>query len=70
MAANTNWLSKKVQNTVAGAGNTVGGAFAAVGNGISGVGRGAGNVVSRTTGGWADGLRRCVLSSIFTECGE
>jgi len=40
-----------------GAGNAVAGAYSAVGNGISYVGKGAGNTVSGTTRGWADGIR-------------
>jgi hypothetical protein len=58
MASNDNWVSKRVQGAVAGAGNAVGGVFTAIGNGISGVGRGYGNAVSGTTRGWADGMRK------------
>ncbi|KAF2400404.1 hypothetical protein EJ06DRAFT_428915 [Trichodelitschia bisporula] len=57
MAPNDNWISKKVQGVVAGAGSAVGGAFTAVGNGISGAGRGVGNGIAGTTRGWADGVR-------------
>ena len=57
MAANDNWISKKVQGWVAGVGNAAGGAVNAVGNGVSGVGKGMGNGVSNTTRGWADGVR-------------
>jgi hypothetical protein len=58
MASNDNWVSKKIQGAVAGAGNAVGGVFTTIGNGISGVGRGYGNAVSGTTRGWADGVRK------------
>lgn len=58
MASNDNWVSKKIQGAVAGAGNAVGGVFTTIGSGISGVGRGYGNAVSGTTRGWADGMRK------------
>jgi len=38
-----NWLSKKVQGYVSGAGNAVGGAINGVGNGVNKAGAGAGN---------------------------
>jgi hypothetical protein len=57
MAANDNWVSKKVQGWVAGVGNAAGGAVNAVGNGVSGAGRGMGNGVSNTSRGWADSMR-------------
>ncbi|KIW03969.1 uncharacterized protein PV09_04803 [Verruconis gallopava] len=57
MASNDNWISRKVQGWVAGAGNAAGGAVNAVGNGVSGTGRGIGNSVTGTTRGWADSVR-------------
>lgn len=38
-----NWLNKKVQNTIAGAGSTVGGVAYGIGNGINSAGKGLGN---------------------------
>ncbi|KAF2436343.1 hypothetical protein EJ08DRAFT_143139 [Tothia fuscella] len=57
MAAQDNWISKKVQGWVAGAGNVAGGAVNGVGNGVSGAGRGLGGSVTNTSRGWADGVR-------------
>ena len=43
MAPNDNWISKKVQGYVSGAGNYVGGSIQGVGNGVNGVGRSIGD---------------------------
>lgn len=38
-----NWLNKKVQNTIAGAGSAVGSVAYGVGNGVTNAGKGIGN---------------------------
>ncbi|KAG8623351.1 hypothetical protein KVT40_008327 [Elsinoe batatas] len=51
-----NWISKKVQGYVSGAGNYVGGAIQGVGNGVNNVGKGIGDNISNQTRYWGQGV--------------
>lgn len=51
-----NWVSKTIQNSVAGVGNYAGGFINSIGANVNKVGQGVGNQISDRTRGWGQGV--------------